>query len=112
MDANDDTIAHVFIAEASSNEWLQSLVSSALRDIVADFSASPSASSAPQCLLADAGDYLIRCVAILSRLSGRLADGDHVKIYARQGIDVMDDRDGFSDLDFLGYMDSKHKSLR
>jgi hypothetical protein len=63
-------------------------------------------------LLADIGDYLLRCFAMLSQLANELANGTHISIYANQGIEYAVERSEFSDLDLLSYLNSKHQSLK
>jgi len=90
------------------NGWLVDLIESHLTrlpPIAAGWPDSP-------CLLADIGEYLIRCIRTLSQLADELAQGQHINLYATQTIDDMNYDTDFSDLGLLDYFDNKHASLK
>lgn len=64
------------------------------------------------CLLADIGEYLVRCFAALAYISERLVNEQHINDYAAQSVAEMKDETDFSDLRPLDYFDQKHLSLK
>ncbi|EXJ92218.1 hypothetical protein A1O3_00768 [Capronia epimyces CBS 606.96] len=110
--ASDGLNNYAFFEHTAGSEWLFALVNARLAEIVATLQLSSPPDSESGCLLADIGDYLVRCIVVLSRVAEELADGVHVRRYATAGIEYMEEGSGFSDLGLLSYMDNKHKSLR
>lgn len=99
----------VLLSTAANNELLENLTATHLAEIVA---ALPQPEVNTGCILADIGNYLIRSMTMLSQLSIILANGHHVRQYADKGLDFVYRANGFSDLDIIHYMNSKHQALR
>jgi hypothetical protein len=105
-----DPLQKLLIEQATHNGSLHRLVEDQLTAIIGLVPA-PSESSS-SCLLADIGDYLVRSSTVLSRLADSVASGPHIESYVNATMDVMERETGFSDLQLLEYMNSKHSSLQ
>ena len=101
---------YAFVDPTAINERLLNVIDKRLAEIPSLVPESPDLDSGD--LLSDIGEYLLRSLAILSDISGKLADGAHVEEYVKQGIQDMNEESDLGDTELLDYMDSKHKSLR
>jgi hypothetical protein len=91
-----------------SSQWLDEIVSAKIAEIAMDAPTSPDSG----CLLDDMGDFLVRASAALARLADGLVHGPHIDLYVKKKMKEMEQKDDFSELSTLDYIDEKHSSLK
>lgn len=91
-----------------SSQWLDEIVTAKISEIASNAPISPDSG----CLLDDMGDFLVRASAALARLADGVVHGPHIDVYIEKQIKEMEQRDDFSELGPLDYMDEKHSSLK
>jgi hypothetical protein len=64
------------------------------------------------CTLAQIGEFVVRATIMLSQLTNRLVDGDHVHKYTQDRMRDMNNEHELSDMTFMYYMSDKLASLK
>ncbi|KAE9378262.1 hypothetical protein N431DRAFT_435425 [Stipitochalara longipes BDJ] len=107
-----DILNELFVSATKFNDSRDPCLNAIIRPALAELALSIPLWDDVGCTLAEIGDFLVRATSILSKLAEHVVYGEHIRIYTEMKIQESENDNDFSELNFLDYLEDKHKALK